>query len=284
MRDRILRRHSGVTIVSQAVGLHARAGHARTGMIPAARAGLYGAPPAARSPPVQAARIDHLHAAGRLQRSGRHRHPRQGIHPPGLFHRRTRVKDVAACSTRDLTESVPPDGRQPAPVTFVDGPGTTVADFDVIDFLHLLTDRYAPRWSGRSTKRPGLSSRSSNCSPCTPTSRMTCCTRRCALPPGLEDNLLESYEEHHVADVLCLELSAMPADAERFDAKATVLIENVTHHIEEEEGGWFPKVRAGLGRKHLQEIGVKLEEALQKAPRKPARPGALKKTVDAATS
>jgi hypothetical protein len=41
-----------------------------------------------------------------------------------------------------------------------------------------------------------------------------------------------------------MELAGMPAGAERFDAKATVLIENVTHHIEEEEQDWFPKVRA----------------------------------------
>ncbi len=33
----------------------------------------------------------------------------------------------------------------------------------------------------------------------------------------------------------------MSADAERFDAKVRVLIENVTHHIEEEEQDWFPK-------------------------------------------
>ncbi len=33
-----------------------------------------------------------------------------------------------------------------------------------------------------------------------------------ALLPELEDDVLESYEEHHVADVLCLELSAMAAD------------------------------------------------------------------------
>ena len=38
-----------------------------------------------------------------------------------------------------------------------------------------------------------------------------------------------------------------PTD-ERFDAKTTVLIENVTHHVEEEEQDWFPKVREGLGR------------------------------------
>ena len=66
--------------------------------------------------------------------------------------------------------------------------------------------------------------------------------------PGLKDDVLESCEEHHVADVLCMELAGMSAGAENFDAKTSVLIENVTHHIEEEEQDWFPKVRAGLGR------------------------------------
>jgi hemerythrin superfamily protein len=103
----------------------------------------------------------------------------------------------------------------------------------------------------------------------------------CALLPELKDDVLESYEEHHVADVLCMELAGMPAGAERFDAKVTVLIENVTHHIEEEEQDWFPKVRAGLARKQLQELGAKLEEARKKAPRSPAQPSALKKTLDA---
>ena len=102
-----------------------------------------------------------------------------------------------------------------------------------------------------------------------------------ALLPELKDDVLESYEEHHVADVLCMELASMPAGAERFDAKVTVLIENVTHHIEEEEQDWFPKVRAGLARKQLQELGAKLEQARKKAPRSPAQPSALKKTLDA---
>jgi hemerythrin superfamily protein len=102
-----------------------------------------------------------------------------------------------------------------------------------------------------------------------------------ALLPDLEDDVLESYEEHHVADVLCMELSAMAPDAERFDAKTTVLIENVTHHIEEEEDDWFPKVRAGLGRKQLRDIGARLEQARQKAPRAPSQPSALKKAADA---
>jgi hemerythrin-like domain-containing protein len=101
------------------------------------------------------------------------------------------------------------------------------------------------------------------------------------LVPDLEDDILESYEEHHVADVLVTELAAMKPDAERFDAKTTVLIENVSHHIEEEEQEWFPKVRAALGRKQLSELGEQLLAAKEKAPRSPAQPSALKKTLDA---
>jgi len=104
------------------------------------------------------------------------------------------------------------------------------------------------------------------------------------LLPEVEDDVLESYEEHHVADVLVMELSTMKPDDERFSAKTTVLIENVEHHIEEEEDEWFPKVREGLGRKQLQELGAAMIEAREKAPRRPSQPGALKKTIDALTS
>jgi hemerythrin superfamily protein len=101
------------------------------------------------------------------------------------------------------------------------------------------------------------------------------------LLPDLEDDVLESYEEHHVADVLVVELAAMKPTDERFDAKTTVLIENVTHHMDEEEKDWFPKVREGLGRKALQEIGEELLAARKKAPTRPSQPSALKKTIDA---
>jgi hemerythrin-like domain-containing protein len=101
------------------------------------------------------------------------------------------------------------------------------------------------------------------------------------LLPDLEDDIDESYEEHHVADLVVMELYAMKPDAERFDAKTTVLIENVRHHIQEEEEEWFPQVRESLGRKTLQEIGAEMEKARKRAPRKPSQPSALKKTVDA---
>jgi hemerythrin superfamily protein len=102
-----------------------------------------------------------------------------------------------------------------------------------------------------------------------------------ALLPDLEDDVLESYEEHHVADLLVVELAAMKPTDERFDAKTTVLIESVTHHMEEEEQDWFPKVRDGLGRKVVQEIGAEMIAAKKKAPRRPSQPSALKKAVDA---
>jgi hemerythrin-like domain-containing protein len=101
------------------------------------------------------------------------------------------------------------------------------------------------------------------------------------LLPEVEDDVLESYEEHHVADVLCMELWAMDPSHERFDAKTTVLIENVEHHIEEEEEEWFPKVRKGLSRTKLQEIGQQMADKRPSAPRKPTTPSALKKVVDA---
>jgi hemerythrin-like domain-containing protein len=104
------------------------------------------------------------------------------------------------------------------------------------------------------------------------------------LVPELEGDILESLEEHHVADVLCMELAAMSPEHEHFDAKVSVLIENVEHHIEEEEGEWFPKVREQLGRKDLQDIGARMEKLRDKAPRRPSHPRALRKAVKALVS
>ena len=67
-------------------------------------------------------------------------------------------------------------------------------------------------------------------------------------------------------------------------ASSSPQIENVKHHMEEEESDWFPQVREGLGRKQLQDIGARMLEAKKKAPRKPSQPSALKKALDAVVS
>ena len=67
--------------------------------------------------------------------------------------------------------------------------------------------------------------------------------------------MLESLEEHHIVSGCCRSWMAWIRQDERFDAKMTVLIENVRHHVEEEESEFFPKVRAELDRKALAEVG-----------------------------
>ena len=56
---------------------------------------------------------------------------------------------------------------------------------------------------------------------------------------------------------------------ERFDAKVTVLIENVRHHVEEEESEFFPKVRDELGRNDLQDAGRRHGRGQEAAPTHP---------------
>lgn len=68
----------------------------------------------------------------------------------------------------------------------------------------------------------------------------------------------ESIEEHHVVDVLINELKALDPEHEQYEAKFTVLTENVEHHIEEEEGEMFPAVREKMG-KELDALGQKME-------------------------
>lgn len=57
----------------------------------------------------------------------------------------------------------------------------------------------------------------------------------------------EAVEEHHVVKVLIGELQAMREVNEQYEAKFTVLIENVEHHIEEEEKEMLPDAKKTLG-------------------------------------
>jgi hemerythrin superfamily protein len=84
-----------------------------------------------------------------------------------------------------------------------------------------------------------------------------------------DDMVLESLEEHHIVKWVLSELERMPADHERFDAKVTVLIENVRHHVEEEEKDLFPKVNKLLGRSALDELGDAMAQAKKTVPTRP---------------
>ncbi|MFE6847711.1 hemerythrin domain-containing protein [Streptomyces sp. NPDC057686] len=96
--------------------------------------------------------------------------------------------------------------------------------------------------------------------------------------PDTTDHILESIEEHHAVVWMLSELKDMEPSDERFKAKMSVLMENVRHHVEEEEQDWFPDVRKAMGRNRLTELGDRLEGEKKKAPRDPlAVPSAASK-------
>lgn len=79
------------------------------------------------------------------------------------------------------------------------------------------------------------------------------------------DDVLEAVEEHHLVKVLVAELESLTPSDETYKAKATVLAELVRHHVEEEEGEMFPRVREALGRRRLTEIGAEMERTAASA-------------------
>jgi hemerythrin superfamily protein len=61
----------------------------------------------------------------------------------------------------------------------------------------------------------------------------------------------------------------LKSGSEKFDSKLQVLIENVTHHAEEEEEAkMFPKIRKICSQEELDKLGTELEIAKNKKQRK----------------
>ena len=86
-----------------------------------------------------------------------------------------------------------------------------------------------------------------------------------------DDLMNEALEEHHVVHGLIVELKKMKPADERYDAKFTVLAENVRHHIKEEESEMFPKAEdCEIDWEALCSQVVKRKEQLtaKKAPKK----------------
>lgn len=73
-----------------------------------------------------------------------------------------------------------------------------------------------------------------------------------------EDLLDEAEVEHDSAKELIAQIEAMQAGDELFDAKVTVLGEYVNHHIKEEQGEMFPKLKKS--ELDLEVLGDELQE------------------------
>jgi hemerythrin superfamily protein len=77
----------------------------------------------------------------------------------------------------------------------------------------------------------------------------------------LKDMVAEALEEHGEAKTLLGELEELGADSHEFGSKLQQLIEAVEHHVEEEEGEMFPKIREVFEEDELEQLGQDLESA-----------------------
>jgi hemerythrin-like domain-containing protein len=83
--------------------------------------------------------------------------------------------------------------------------------------------------------------------------------------PKARDIVLEGYEEHDVVDHLMGELGSLSVEDETWGPKAKVMIENIRHHIQEEEGEMFEKARQVFDRQELDELGTQMESRKREA-------------------
>jgi len=85
--------------------------------------------------------------------------------------------------------------------------------------------------------------------------------------PKAQDIVLEGYQEHHVVDLLMGELEQLDVSDETWGAKATVMKENIEHHIEEEEGEMFRQARRVFDASELDDLGQRMDARKQSAGR-----------------
>lgn len=78
----------------------------------------------------------------------------------------------------------------------------------------------------------------------------------------LEDMVLESLEEHQQVKTLLDKLSET-GDDKQFDAELKVLMEDVEHHVEEEEDEMFPEVEDVMDSDELDALGDEMQREKQ---------------------
>lgn len=75
----------------------------------------------------------------------------------------------------------------------------------------------------------------------------------------LVDIVLEGIEEHRQVKMFLRELDGLAEDSEKFEPKLKVLIEDVEHHVKEEEEEMFPMVEDQFDADVLDELGAAME-------------------------
>ena len=108
-----------------------------------------------------------------------------------------------------------------------------------------------------------------------------------------QDLILESYEEHAIAQFALKRLVATPGRDPRFQARATALLELIQAHVKEEESELFPKVEKMIDDETLDALGERLQQRFEELveqgyeailPRQPARVTADRESERVATT
>ena len=76
----------------------------------------------------------------------------------------------------------------------------------------------------------------------------------------LKKLVLEGLEEHHQAKMFLRELGGLADESAKFQPKLKVLMEDVTHHVQEEEGRMFPMITEQFDEYTLQMLGQEMEK------------------------
>jgi iron-sulfur cluster repair protein YtfE (RIC family) len=79
----------------------------------------------------------------------------------------------------------------------------------------------------------------------------------------LQDITKEGIEEHHQAKTLIREIKNLSEESEKLDPKLQVLMEDIEHHVQEEEGEMFPMVVEQFDGDTLEELGQEMQEMKQ---------------------
>lgn len=79
----------------------------------------------------------------------------------------------------------------------------------------------------------------------------------------LKDMVMEGLEEHKQAKVLIRDIPKLSEGSDKFEAKLKVLMEDVEHHVKEEEDEMFPLVKDAFDKAQLEELGEQLEAEKQ---------------------
>ena len=94
-------------------------------------------------------------------------------------------------------------------------------------------------------------------------------TIRQALPEEGLKLATEGLEEHRAAKRLLSDIDGAMPEGPEFEGRFKLLMEDVLHHMKEEEGELFPKLRSSVDREGLVRLGQIMKTAKKAAPTRP---------------